>query len=113
MCIILSLYYYKCTAPLPVSVRISERYHISDANVIFTLEWNSITTTRRRVDRYEITIMPPVLLPSSQLPSPLNLTLQKSTLYDINITSINCFGSASIQRQLGNAFESAHHNPES
>ena len=94
-----------------MSVRISERIRISDANVIFTLEWNSIS---RRGDRYEIAIMPPaVFLPSSQLPSPLNLTLQKSTLYDINITSINCFGSASLQRQLGNAFESAHHNPES
>ena len=77
----------------------------------FTLELNPITTPRRRVDRYEIAIMPPVLLPSSQLSSPLNLTLQTSTLYDITITSINCFGSASIQRQLGNVFESAHHSP--
>ena len=91
-----------------MSVRISERIRISDANVIFTLELNPIT----RVDRYEIAIMPPVLLPSSKRPSPLKLTLQTSTLYDITITGINCFGRSSLRRQLGNALiESAHHPP--
>ena len=88
------------TEPGPGSLRISRR-QISDDSVTITLEVNTVTTPRRRVDSYEFAIMPQVIQPLSKLTSPLDLTLQTSTLYNITLTSVNCFGRTTAQKQIG------------
>ena len=70
---------------------------------MITLEVNPITIPRERVDSYEFAIMPQVIQPLlSKLSTPLSLTLQTSTLYNVTLTSINCLGMrTTTQKQIG------------